>query len=802
VTSRAARASATRIAAAVLLALGGTAAAAPPWQRTETREPCAVSDPLRLPWFGDLHVHTRLSADAYIFGSRGSPRDAYDFARGLEAVTVPDENEAQNRSIRIDRPLDFTAVTDHSEWFGETFLCTHEGSAVYDDPLCALLRRPEPNGENQFEATVRWLFPAGIPNPPASLEFCFLPGVDCDAAVAAVWQDDVVAAADEAYDRTSACTFTAFVGYEHTPSPLGRHLHRNVVFRNDQVPLVPASHLETFAGGFPQGLWTALERDCLHAGDGCDALVIPHNPNLSGGDQFVDPTDAADALRRQTLEPLVELHQIKGNSECRFDRLVGAGAGTEDELCAFEQDPDDDQSPGSGAPPIAEYPLRNMVRNTLKDGLAFEDRLGVNPFRFGFIGSTDGHNATPGDTQEADWEGAQGGNDGDVVLRVTDTVHTNPGGLAVVWAEENSRDALFAALRRRETYATSGTRPLLRFFAGRHARKKDPCDDELVRRGYESGVAMGGELGAVRGTDSPDFVVYAAKDPGTAENPGTDLQRIQIVKGWVDAGGTTHERVYDVAGDADAPREVDPVTCRPAVAGAAELCAAWRDPEFDPTQRAFYYARVLESPTCRWNVSLCRQLGVDPLSADCAAQAEAAGGLDDCCRGPANDAFLDPITQERAWTSPIWYRPESFARLAAAVVFGHGTGKDVLRLKARVERWPESFDPAVQQLTLRVTAADEIFVATIPAGTLEAGGRSRWRLPKNAARALDLAVFELRGGPGGAAVLRARSVPSDLSSAGREDGAVTVALDAGPAWQASHTRLWTASRKKLGTAGS
>jgi hypothetical protein len=441
-----------------------------------------------------------------------------------------------------------------------------------------------------------------------------------------------------------------------------------------------------------------------------------------------------------------------------------------------------------------------MVRNALKDGLGFEDRLGANPFRFGFIGSTDGHNATPGNTREADWEGGGGGNDGSVELRVSG-VHNNPGGLAVVWAEENSRDALFAGLRRRETYATSGTRPLLRFFAGKQPRRGEPCDGELVRRGYQSGVPMGGELGAVRGSGSPDFVVYAAKDPGTPESSGNDLARIQIVKGWVDASGTTHERVYDVAGDPNGPRDVDPVTCRAIAPGSTELCAAWRDPEFDGTQRAFYYARLLEMPACRWNVSLCRQLGVDPLSPDCAAQA-AGKGLEDCCRGPANDPFIDPITQERAWSSPIWYRPESFARLDAAVVFGRGAGKDVLKLKARVERWPEEFDPAVQGLTVRVTGAGDVFVATIPPGALRASGRARWRLPKDVAGSLDLASFELRGRRGNPTAIRLRSVKRDFSGLAREDGAVAVTLDAGPAWQASHTRTWTASRKKVGTQGS
>jgi len=635
----------------------GVAAAPAPWPRTESRAPCARSEPLRQPFFGDLHIHTRFSADAYIAGTRVGPSDAYDFARGRAVLRLADDAEAQTRLSRpIDRPLDFAAVTDHAEFYGEVDLCSTAASAVFDDPLCALLRRPEPDLSNRFEATVAWLFPAGIPNPPRSHAFCSLPGIDCDGAAVSVWRE-IQAAAEEAYDRTAACTFTTFVGYEHTTSPVGRHMHRNVIFRNDRVPAFAASHLETVAGGLPQGIWSAVETQCLDAGTGCDALIIPHNSNLSGGRQLEDPADAAEARRRQTLEPLIEIHQQKGASECRFDRLAGIGAGTADELCTFEQLPRAHEGPDEGPPPIERYPPRNLVRNALKDGLALERRLGENPFRFGFVGSTDTHNGLAGGVTEQAWDGGAGNDDSSPARLISRSLRENPGGLAVVWAEENSRDAIFDALRRRETYATSGPRPVVRFFAG-DLRDVTCGGSGFVRNAYATGTPMGGELGPVRDDASPTFAVWALKDPGTAAQPGTDLQRIQIVKGWVDAAGRTQEQVFDVAGDANNGAGVDPASCAPAGAGAGDLCAVWRDPAFDARERAFYYARVLENPTCRWSTRLCKAAGVDPLTPDCAAQAAVAPPeFADCCRGPANDATAEPVIQERAWTSPIWYSP-------------------------------------------------------------------------------------------------------------------------------------------------
>lgn len=263
-----------------------------PWERTEDRAPCASYDALRAPYFGDLHVHTRYSADAYIFGTRGDPREAYRFAQG-ESIAVSDDDEAQTRHVRLVRPLDFAAVTDHAEFYGEVLLCITPGSPLYDEHMCQILRQADdPN--NRFAVGVSWLFPAGIENPPPSHFFCELPGVDCDAAAVSVWQD-IQGAAEEFYDRSARCGFTTFIGYEHTASPLGRHLHRNVIFRNHHVPASASSQLETHQDGVPQGLWKAVERDCLDADTGCDALIIPHNSNLSEGRQWLDPVDVDEA---------------------------------------------------------------------------------------------------------------------------------------------------------------------------------------------------------------------------------------------------------------------------------------------------------------------------------------------------------------------------------------------------------------------------------------------------------------------------------------------------------------------------
>jgi hypothetical protein len=789
------------IAVAGHLAPAVAQVAPPPWPRTEVREPCTDFNLLRSPYFGDLHVHTSFSHDAYLYTTRVDPHGAYDFAKG-GTVTLSDPSGAQTRTAQLDRRLDFAAVTDHAEFFGEVRICTTPGTPGFDAERCVQLREISDPGTEAVEF-ILWGAPLGPPDPPPSHDFCFEPGVDCDAAAVSVWQE-MQAAAEGAYDRSAVCAFTSFIGYEHTASPSGSHLHRNVIFRNERVPDFATSYLETGAAGAPQPLWSAIETDCLNAGEGCDAVTIPHNSNLSGGLRWPDPADADDAQRRQALEVLVEIHQHKANSECRFDRLAGLGAGTTDELCAFEQDPRSKEGPFL-RPPINQYPRRNLVRNVLKDGVAFEQSLGINPFKLGFIGSTDTHNSTPGNTEETDWEGHGGNLDADAVGKLSADVfaasnmRSNPGGLAVVWAEENSRDAIFEALKRRETYATSGTRPAVRFFAGRYSRLA--CGGAgFLESAYKGGIPMGGTLGAVRGGRSPDFAVLAVKDPGTATLPGTDLQRVQIVKGWVDQSGETHEQVFDVAGDANNGATVDPVTCAPVGTGFGELCTIWRDPTFDRDQHAFYYVRVLENPTCRWSTLVCKSAGVDPLSPDCATQAAAAGApFGVCCLDETNDPFMEPVIQERAWSSPIWYRPEDIARLKANVRFGNEPGEDVLKLAVRIGRVPAEFDVTTEDLTVSVTDDDEIYSVTIPAGTLEERSPGRFVLRDGTGDLIGLRFARLTIRKDGKGRLKLRTGRLDLSSADPTDHMARVKLGIGN-YQASHTRLWVAKGNRLGSS--
>ncbi len=377
--------------------------------------------------------------------------------------------------------------------------------------------------------------------------------------------NEIQQTADSAYDRTSICSFTTFVGYEWTGSPDGKNLHRNIVFRNATVPTRPTSYFEA---PYVESLWDALENDCANASSECDFLTIPHNSNLSTGLFFKDedrngqPYDEVLALRRQEHEPLIEVMQHKGQSEC------STGSSPADELCDFEVLTYNNLAgPTLGA--HAAPKNKDYIREALKKGLQMEQNLGANPFKHGMIGSTDTHLGTPGAVSEEGYPG-HGGAGTPARQRLpaglVDIPDFNPGGLTVLWATENSRESLFDAMRRREAYATSGTRPVVRSFGG---------------FGLEPTLCASSSQ---MGSHNPSFFVSAIKDPGTASRPGIDLQRVQIIKGWVDDNGAT----------------VDVATCEPQGAGATELCGVWKDPDFDPTERAFYYARVLKNPTCRW----------------------------------------------------------------------------------------------------------------------------------------------------------------------------------------------------------
>ncbi len=637
------------------------------FERTEQREPCREFTATRRPMFGDLHVHTSYSFDSYVSSQRNEPSAAYRYAKG-EAITLSDADGEQALRAQIQRPLDFTAVTDHAEFLGQIRLCTADPfTPAYWFPACVAGRSSW--FIVQLMAADYWanLGVVGDSKQKGESFVCRLG--DCAAAHREAWQG-IQAAAEEHYDRSADCSFTTFVGYEYTDAPNYANLHRNVIFRNAKVTDTAISTYDTGSQNVPE-LWRRLREECIEGREGCDVLAIPHNSNLSRGLMFPDPRSEEEARERLFFEPLVELVQHKAASECRFDRLAGRGLDTEDELCDFEQVVADNLSmlgtlygevraEEAVAVPLEQYGRRNMLRNTLKDGLALERSTGINPFKPGFIGSTDTHSASPGGAEEHNYTGHLGRRDAGY-RNVQDHFFDNPGGLAVVWAEEKSRDAIFEGMRRRETYATSGTRPVVRFFAGEDY-PDELCDDpEMLKRAYAGGVPMGGELSATE--SSPAFLVSASKDPGAPGYPGLDLQRIQVVKGWLDRNGETHEKVFEVAGDPDNGAWVDTQTCAPSGSGFNNLCAVWRDPDYNKNESAFYYVRVLENPSCRWSTLQCQAAGVNPFSGNCAAEAEAAtAAIDDavgdvygrCCLDPAEQPFYSPVIQERAWTSPIW----------------------------------------------------------------------------------------------------------------------------------------------------
>jgi hypothetical protein len=610
----------------------------------EDREPCAQRSRLKNVYFGDLHVHTTLSFDAYAFDVRTTPADAYAFAQGAPVQLPPlDGFGVGTQTLAIDRPLDFVALTDHSEFLGEVELCSTPGSTTYDTQDCADYRLAGNTGTTYFGVRLAL-------NPPMrSAQICGPSNNYCLSTAGTVWGQVQQAAAD-AYDRSAACGFTSFVGYEYTASLAVSTLHRNVIFRSDQVPF-PTT---VFEQPTRQGLWTELRTGCADAGTGCDVLVIPHNANESNGKMFqVEYPGAvtlddqrAQARTRGSMEPLLEVYQHKGAGECLsgISGIVGAA----DEQCGFEQrflpsftDCGDGTGVG-GTITIGCASRRDYLRGILLEGMGEDLRLGENPFRVGVVASTDTHNGTPGAVAEDTFIGNRGTDDATPADRLGEGQfykggwRFSAGGLTAVWAEENSRGAIFDALRRREVYGTSGPRIAVRAFGG-YGLSPDLCTDpEMIERAYAEGVPMGSVLGG--GTGAPSFLVSAMQDAGSALRPGTPLQQIQIVKLWLD-GGVRHEQVFQVAGDPNNGATVDDTTCVESGPGSESLCGVWTDPAFDPAQHAAYYARVLENPSCRWSTYQCNALAPVDRPPSC------------------TDPGVARTVQERAWTSPIWYEP-------------------------------------------------------------------------------------------------------------------------------------------------
>ena len=573
-------------------------------------------NPPREAYFGETHMHTAFSLDAYLGGTRMWPADSYRFAKG-EKVSV------NGQTKQLKRPLDFAATTDHSEYLGEMYSTMVEGAPGHDQELLEQLRTM-----TKIEDRQKWFLEYVIKNnrgakpqhPP------FFAG---ESTVRSAWQIVI----DAAEKHNEPGKFTTLIAFEWSGAPNGGNLHRNVIFRDAQVPDTPVSYIDI---NREDGLWAWMAKN---EAKGMKALAIPHNSNASKGMMFPDvnakgePMDLEYAQTRQHFEPLIEMLQIKGNSEVH--RKFWAA----DEFAGFENADSIQKSSGRV------FKKKDFVREGLKIGLAKEKSLGVNPFKYGIIGGTDNHNGLMSDVAEDGFIGGHGPEDGSVERRRNagvagwiDGKDLSIGSISGVWATKNTRSAIWDAMKRRETFSTSGPRIKVRLFGGVDL-PADPKDAAtLVQKGYELGVPMGSDLGPAGAT--PTFTVYAEKDPD-----GANLDRVQIIKGWVDKDGKPHEQIVDVAwSDARQPgadgkilpvgNTVDLKTARYTNAiGATELMGSWNDPTFDPEQHAFYYARALEIPTPRWTTY-------------------------DAVRN--NLPLLDDVPatiQERAWTSAIWYRP-------------------------------------------------------------------------------------------------------------------------------------------------
>lgn len=608
------------------------AATASPSVRADTSEsPGTSPDPAeRGLFFGDLHVHSSWSLDAYMAGVSAPPLDAYRYARG-EAI-----RHLSGETIRLQGPpLDFLALTEHAEYLGVLQAANQPGHPLQQQPLIQTWKSSDPMARKLAQARIHGTYSRQQG----------LPALVSDVVVQPAWNALVRLAALQ----NQPGTFTTFIAFEYSSAIEGRNLHRNVVFRGAEAPIRPFSAMDS---NNPEDLWRWMDEQ---RAEGRDALAIPHNSNGSDGWMFAKqawqgtPIDPEWIALRARNEPLVEILQIKGQSETH------PTLSPEDPWAEFAV-----IDVRTLWPNLASQPPGSYWRNALRTGLDLETRFEANPYRFGVVGSTDGHNAAS-PFEENNYSGKIGRTDATPASRLA-PVDRGPGlepgvalstrwgsaaGLAGVWADANEREALFDAMRRRETFGTSGPRIRLRFFAGWQFSEADALGDHAAV-GYRKGVPMGGVLELptlpekpLTGTDpveapAPVLLVRAQQDPNSA-----GLERLQIIKGWA-RDGETFERVFDVAcmgGDSPDPVRArcsaqapapDLPACQPSASGAAELSARWRDPDYDPDDSVFYYVRVLEVPTCRWSTRDAIRLNQPPP------------------RGV-------PVSiQERAIASPVW----------------------------------------------------------------------------------------------------------------------------------------------------
>lgn len=576
-------------------------------------------------YFGDLHVHTRNSSDAFIFNVRSTPDDAYRYAKGEKiqhALGFPIQSKSG--------ALDFIAITDHAELLGVL-----PAMADPTQPIAQLELAEGIRSNDRAQVVKSFINIIGDSKSKG-----YQSKVVDKAVMRSAWLETIEAA--EAHNQPG--NFTTFIGYEYSSAPNNQNLHRNVIFKSAMVPNAPFSSIDSEN---PEDLWKWLDKIRK---DGIDALAIPHNANVSNGLMFQKlnwegkPLNKSYAELRMRNEPIVEVTQIKGTSETH--PLLSPN----DEWANFEL-----YDNLIASTKVATKP-GGFVREAYRHGIEIQSNANFNPFQFGLIGSSDSHNAG-GSTEESNYHGKAGSLDGSAELRGSIPTQLNKrfgnsdasetftqwgaSGLTGVWAKENTRSALFEAMQRKETFATSGPRISVRFFSGFDFNNSILNDPNIVQNAYKHGHPMGASI-ATKDGQIPSFIIWATQDINSAP-----LQRIQVIKGWV-KDGKSYEKVIDVVCSDDL--RVNPQTNRcpnnfakvnlencdfSKDKGSLELKTLWKDKEFEFDQHAFYYVRVLENPSCRWSTWDSIRNGSKPL------------------------ANITATVQERAWSSPIWFYPAS-----------------------------------------------------------------------------------------------------------------------------------------------
>jgi hypothetical protein len=592
------------------------------------------------PLWGDSHLHTTLSMDAGLFGNRLPPSDAYRFARGEEVIS------STGQPVRLSRPLDWLVVADHSDgigFFGDIAagkpgLMKYEQAARWNKGL-------KKGGDASVAAALDLIetFSQGKMDP--EMLAMYSPGA---SGFKNLWEDIV----DDAEEYNEPGLFTALIGFEWTSLIKGNNMHRVVIMRDDgkrAKQVVPFTMTAPQGSPDPRDLWSYLAD--YEKKTGGKILAIAHNGNLSNGIMF--PLDAqwngrkldnTYVTERNKWEPLYEATQIKGDGETH------PFLSPDDEFADYE-------TWAIGNLDVSEAKTNDMLageyaREALKRGLEIESKLGTNPYKFGLIGATDSHTSLA-TADEDNFYGKHTGYEPKADRMSHPFMKNENGsimgwqmassGLAGVWATENTRESIFDAMQRKEVYGTTGPRMTVRMFAGWDFTQQDVNSHDAARIGYKKGVPMGGDLQAKpKGAKAPNIMIFAMRDP-----MGANLDRIQIVKGWLDKSGKTHEKVYDVVWSGDRkpgangklPAVGNTVDVKNAdwsnTIGAADLAAVWADPDFDANQKAFYYGRVLEIPTPRWTTYDAKRFGIDIPEG------------------------TPTSTQERAYTSPIWYAPKT-----------------------------------------------------------------------------------------------------------------------------------------------